>query len=73
MNEGFLYKLIFRKAMGDANEAFQNLSKKKLKTLWDRLGVGEPVAPYTDYFKTNDESAKQIWRMYEINEKNNRS
>lgn len=61
MNEGFLYKLIFRKAVGDVNEVYQDTlsfiektykDKKILKTIWDRMGMQNPVAPYTDYFST---------------------
>jgi len=65
MNEGFLLKLIFRKAMGDTNEAYMHFKKgwqryltrdkKILKTIWDRMGYDNPVAPFTDYFNTIDE------------------
>ena len=45
MNEGFIYKLIFRKALGDANEVYHKeagyfSSKKLLQTMWDRMGIG---------------------------------
>lgn len=64
MNEGFLLKLIFRKAMGDTNEAYYDAKKswtkifsdkKILKTIWDRMDYDNPVAPFTDYFNTIDE------------------
>ncbi len=77
MNEGFLYKLIFRKAIGDANVEFHKQSgwmsdKQKLKTLWDRMGFPNPIPPFTDYFTTTDEKEDKIWRRYEINEKSYR-
>jgi anoctamin-10 len=57
-----LYKLIFRKAVGDANDiynenhhSFWNILRGKdaiLYTLWDRLEV-PPIAPYADFFIPN--------------------
>jgi len=60
MNEGFLYKLIFRKALGDANEEYHKWNgwqsdSHLLKTLWDRMGFPNPISPYTDYFQSTDE------------------
>lgn len=48
-------------------------SSKILKTLWDRLGMNNPVAPFTDYFSPNDPKEDRIWRRYEVNEKHLRS
>lgn len=78
MNEGFIYKLIFRKALGDANEVYHKeagyfSSKKLLKTMWDRMGIESPIPPFADYFNTGDEKEDKIWRRYEINEKKFRS
>ena len=47
--------------------------KKKLKTLWDRMGFDNPIPPFTDYFSPTDEKEDKIWRRYEINEKSYRS
>lgn len=77
-NEGFLYKLIFRKAVGDSNEIYHLRNgyfseSKNLKTLWDRLNMANPVAPFTDYFQPTDPKEDRIWRRYEVNEKHLRS
>lgn len=81
-NKAFLYKLIFRKAVGDSNEFYfenhPNMIKtllgqdKILYTLWDRLNV-PPIAPYADFFNPNSEMGSSMWRKYEINEKGLRS
>lgn len=81
-NLAFIYKLIFRKAVGDANEFWYDRNftiwrelrqdRNILKTLWNRLNV-DPVAPYTDYFSPINESGNAMWRKYEINEKGERS
>lgn len=80
-NSAFIYKLIFRKAIGDPNEfwfdAHPNLIRTFtgdnmiLQTLWDRLGV-PPVSPYADFFDPHNDGAS-MWRKYEINELNLRS
>jgi hypothetical protein len=59
MNEGFLLKLIFRKAMGDTNQAHHEVKgrwseKLILKTIWDRMNFENPIAPFTDYFNSVD-------------------
>ena len=83
-NKLFLYKLIFRKALGDTNEMCTDLERKKwwewvkggetrkkvLKNMWDWLDL-PPVAPYTPFIGSNE--LTYIWRKYEINEKWDRS
>ncbi|CAD8105641.1 unnamed protein product [Paramecium primaurelia] len=81
-NQAFLYKLIFRKALGDANELWYKnhpsvmreitQNKSILLNLWGRLNV-DPVAPYTEFFQPNNEVGNSMWRKYEVNEKGLRS
>ena len=78
MNEGFLYKLIFRKALGDANEEYHKQNgwlsdQHLLKTLWHRMGFPNPIPPFADYQQPSDDKQDKIWRRYEINEKQYRS
>jgi len=76
-----LFKLVFRKALGDANEIYHYYNGifsplKLLKTIWDRLDREDPVAAYCD-FKDNsqnkeskkNENGDKMWRRYEVNEK----
>ncbi|CAD8205990.1 unnamed protein product [Paramecium pentaurelia] len=75
-NKGFLFKLIFRKAIGDPNELYQAFNnswfKEKLilANLWDRQGL-DPIAPYQEYFVTKPNEG--LWRQYEVSEKGHRS
>lgn len=79
----FLYKLIFRKAVGDANETsyeyYSNFCsrclglesenvKNRLKTIWDMLEL-DPTPPYMSYYTNVGEHKGAIWRSYEINER----
>lgn len=78
MNEGFLYKLIFLKAIKLPNKIFHEANgyfsdKNLLKSMWNRLGTDDPIPPFTDYFITEDPKEDKIWRRYEINEKKHRS
>lgn len=80
---GFLYRLAYMKAIGDANEALTahrknfflkcfgcGTSKRPyIKTIWDKLKT-EPISPFTDFDK--DPSLYFKWRNYEINERNQR-
>lgn len=70
--------MIFRKAIGDVNEIYHIKNgffspEKILQTIWDKLGLDNPVSPFTDYFTPNDPTEDRIWRRYEINEKHYRS
>jgi len=46
---------------------------KILQTIWDKLGLEDPIPPFSNYFKSEDEKGDMIWRKYEINEKKHRS
>lgn len=77
---GLVYRLIFQKAYGATNEAYDykertclkiifccRCSKRKyVKNLWDRIGV-RPIAPYSKY-----DPSHNIWRNYQINERKDR-
>ena len=77
----FLYKLIYLKSKGMANDAYYRhhknffldccgLERKKVKVcltnIWELIGE-DVKSPYTDFF-CKDEEMKSIWRNYEINE-----
>ncbi|CAK70527.1 unnamed protein product (macronuclear) [Paramecium tetraurelia] len=80
--EAFLYKLVFRKAISDANELWfkkyktiwKDISNNRfiLFNIWDRLEI-YPTAPYTEFFIPQGEYGRQMWRKYEFNEKKQRS
>ncbi|CAD8114697.1 unnamed protein product [Paramecium sonneborni] len=80
--EAFLYKLVFRKAISDANELwfkkyktfFKDITNNRsiLFNIWDRLEI-YPTAPYTEFFIPQGDYGKQMWRKYEFNEKKQRS
>jgi anoctamin-10 len=77
---GIMYRLIFQKAYGSTNKAYNEYyrsfwkkifccrwgSKKYVKDLWDRIEV-TPLAPYSKYDPSHD-----IWRDYQINERKQR-
>ncbi|CAD8121664.1 unnamed protein product [Paramecium sonneborni] len=81
-NIAFLYKLVFLKALGDANQIWYaenqnfwrefNGDKRIIFNLWGRLNI-TPVAPYTEYFKSTGSAGSSLWRKYEINENKHRS
>ncbi|CAD8202207.1 unnamed protein product [Paramecium octaurelia] len=81
-NIAFLYKLVFLKALGDANQIWYaenqsfwrefNGEKQIIFNLWGRLNI-TPVAPYTEYFKSSGSAGSSLWRKYEINENKHRS
>ncbi|CAD8200754.1 unnamed protein product [Paramecium pentaurelia] len=81
-NIAFLYKLVFLKALGDANQIwyaenqsfFRELKGEKqiIFNLWGRLNI-TPVAPFTEYFKSTGSAGSSLWRKYEINENKHRS
>jgi anoctamin-10 len=73
-SKGFIYKLVFLKALGDVNSVYKLLNKSMfgtptiLKTIWDRLGV-PIVSPWGPYMSQGND----IWRKYEVNERGVRS
>lgn len=81
---GFIYRLIFQKALGDTNRAFDkrertfwrkifccHCSKKKyLMNIWDYMDTA-PMAPFREYEK--NDKFNVLWREYEINERKGRS
>lgn len=78
---GIMYRLIFQKAYGATNMAYDLFYRsfwKKIfccrwrqrtyvKDLWERIEV-TPLAPYSKYDSSHD-----IWRDYQINERKERS
>lgn len=77
---GIMYRLIFQKAYGSTNRAYNEYfrsfwkmifccrwgSKKYVKNLWDRIDV-TPLAPFSKY-----DPSHEIWRDYQINERKQR-
>lgn len=81
---GFIYRLIFQKAIGDTNEAFdrrnrtfwrvvfccQCSKRKYMMSIWDYMGAA-PMAPFKEYEK--NDKFNTLWREYEINERKARN
>jgi hypothetical protein len=58
---GFIYKLVFRKAIYDTNKFWKITggwfsSGNILKNLWSRMEVENPFSPFTKYFETDNTS-----------------
>lgn len=81
---GLIYRLIYMKALGDANEAITYSNKnflfrclglggsKKpyLVTIWNKM-KSRPISPYIPYFQSDKMAPR--WRNYEANEIGDRS
>jgi hypothetical protein len=77
-NKGFIYRLIFTKAIGDSNQYTHKhfgyfSSESELKNMWSYMHVNNTFSPFMEYKINHNDSNMNTFRSFPINENNDRS
>jgi hypothetical protein len=69
----FLFQKLVKDSIEKANLGFSK--KDCLKTLWDRIGLSKPIAPFAEYRRaaSSDDELANLWRTHQIDESGRRS
>ena len=69
----FLFQKLVKDSIEKANLGFR--TSDQLKSLWDRIGVSKPIAPFAEYRRavSSEDELANLWRTHEIDESGKRS
>ena len=71
-NKMILFKSLLKNSLNKANSNLSN--KDKLKTMWDRVGINTPFAPFAEYMRsTKDDELQKLWKSHKIDPSGKRS
>ena len=71
-NKMILFKSLLKNSLTKANVNLSN--GDKLKTIWDRIGINTPFAPFAEYMRsTKDDELQNLWKTHKIDSSGKRS